>query len=95
MSEVSQDLRESARKIETTLRNALADMGQARVADKMNTSESTISRLKNENIENIALFIAALNLNILGKDHFVISKTDLQVLRHAAARGIPHMGGSV
>lgn len=93
MSEVSQDLRESARKIETTFRNALADMGQARVADKMNTSESTISRMKDSSIENFALLIAALNLNIVGKDQAVISKADLQVLRHLAARGLPHIGG--
>ena len=88
MSEVSQDVRESARKIETQLRNALADMGQARVADKMNISESTISRMKDADIEKFALFIAALNLNIVGKDQRVVSATDLQVLRHLAARGL-------
>lgn len=93
MAEVSQDVRESARKIETHLRNALAEMGQARVADKMNVSESTISRLKDGSIENLALFIAALNLNVIGKDQVVISKTDLQVLRHLAARGLPQIGG--
>ena len=93
MAEVSQDVRESARKIETLLRNALADMGQARVADKMNTSESTISRFKDSSIENFALFIAALNLNIVGKDQVVITKSDLQALRHLAARGLPQIGG--
>ena len=95
MAEVSQDVRESARKIETHLRNQLAEMGQARVADKMNVSESTISRLKDGSIDNLALFIAALNLNIVGKDQVVISKTDLQVLRHLAARGLPQIGGGV
>ena len=93
MAEVSQDVRESARKIETLLRNALAEMGQARVADKMNTSESTISRFKDSSIENFALFIAALNLNIVGKDQVVITKYDLQALRHLAARGLPQIGG--
>ena len=93
MAEVSQDVRESARKIETQLRNALAEMGQARVADKMNTSESTISRMKDSSIENFALFVAALNLSIVGKDQRVISASDLQALKHLAARGLPQIGG--
>ena len=94
MTEVSPDVRESARKIETTLRNALAEMGQARVADKMNVSESTISRMKDADIEKFALFIAAINCNIVGKDQRVVSASDLQVLKHLAARGLPHVGGA-
>ena len=94
MTEVSLDVRESARKIETTLRNALAEMGQARVADKMNVSESTISRMKDADIEKFALFIAAINCNIVGKDQRVVSASDLQVLKHRAARGLPHVGAA-
>ena len=94
MTEVSPDVRESARKIETTLRNALAEMGQARVADKMNVSESTISRMKEADIEKFALFIAAINCSIVSKDQRVISASDLQVLKHLAARGLPHVGGA-
>ena len=94
MTEVSQDVRESARKIETTLRNQLAEMGQARVADKMNVSESTISRMKDADIDKFALFIAAINCNIVGKDQRVVSASDLQVLKHLAARGLPHVGGA-
>ena len=94
MTEVSPDVRESARKTETTLRNALAEMGQARVADKMNVSESTISRMKDADIEKFALFIAAINCNIVGKDQRVVSASDLQVLKHLAARGLPHVGGA-
>lgn len=93
MAEVSQDLRESARKIETVLRNRLAEMGQVRLADKMNTSESTISRMKDSSIENFALFVAALNLSIVGKDQRVITASDLQALKHLAARGLPQIGG--
>ncbi|MFG5779893.1 CII family transcriptional regulator [Comamonas sp. J-3] len=93
MAEVSQDVRESARKIETALRNALADMGQARVADKMNVSESTVSRMKDADIEKFALFVAALNCSVVGKEQRVISASDLQVLKHLAARGLPHVGG--
>lgn len=92
MSEVSQDVRETARKIETKLRNALAEMGQARVADKMNVSESNISRMKSDDIEKIALFIAALNCNLVGPDQCVISAMDLRSLKHLAARGLPHVG---
>ncbi len=92
MSEVSQDVRESARKIETRMRNALAEMGQARVADKMNVSESTISRMKSDDIEKIALFIAALNCNLVSPDQCVISTADLRSLKHLAARGLPHVG---
>ncbi|WP_423454304.1 CII family transcriptional regulator [Ottowia sp. VDI28] len=92
MSEVSPDLRESARKIETILRNSLAEFGQARVADKMNVSESTISRMKSEDIERMAMFIAAMGLRVIGQDYRVISIADLNALRHFAARGLPHVG---
>jgi hypothetical protein len=92
MSEVSQDVRESARKIETQLRNALAEMGQARVADKMNVSESNVSRMKDGDIEKFALFAAALNLSILPPGYRPISNDDFKVLQYAAVRGMPHIG---
>lgn len=92
MSEVSQDVRESARKIETLLRNALAEMGQARVADKMNVSESTVSRMKDADIEKFALFMAAINVGVQPPNFRLISETDLRALKHFAARGLPHVG---
>lgn len=92
MSEVSQDVRESARKIETLLRNSLAEIGQARVSDKMGVSESTVSRMKDSEIERMGLFIASLGLRLVGADHKVLSASDLQVLKHLAARGLPHVG---
>lgn len=88
-------MRESARKIETLLRNALAEMGQTRVADKMNTSESTISRMKDGDIEKFALFAAALNLKLVDKEHCVILRDDLKILRHCAVRGFPQVGREV
>lgn len=92
MSEVSPDVRESARKIETQLRNALAEMSQARVADKMNVSEATVSRMKDADIEKFALFMAAINVGVLPPGHRVISDRDLMALKHIAARGLPHVG---
>lgn len=92
MSEVSQDVRESARKIETLLRNALAEMGQARVADKMNVSESTVSRMKDSDIEKFSVFMAAINVGILPPNFRLISETDLRALKHFAARGLLHVG---
>lgn len=92
MSEVSQDVRERARKIETLLRNSLADTGQARVADKMSVSESTVSRMKDSDIERMALFISALGLRLINADMRVISAADLQALQHCAARGLPYIG---
>ena len=92
MSEVSQDVRETARKIETLLRNALAEMGQARVADKMNVSESTVSRMKDTDIEKFALFMAAINVGVQPPGFRLISERDLTALKHIAARGLPHVG---
>lgn len=92
MNEVSPDLRESARKIETLLRNVLADVGQATVADKMGVSESTVSRMKTDDIERISLFVVSLDLRIVASDQRIISASDLQALKQLAARGLPHVG---
>lgn len=92
MNEVSPELRERSRKIETLLRNALAEVSQARVADKMGVSESTVSRIKDTEIERMALFMASLNLRLVEADQLLISAQDLQALRHLAARGLPHVG---
>lgn len=92
MSEVSPELRERARKIETLLRNALAEVGQVRVAEKLDVSESTVSRMKDSDIERMALFVASLNLRIVEAEQLLISAQDLQALRHLAARGLPHVG---
>lgn len=92
MHEVSPELRERSRKIETLLRNALAEVGQTRVADKMGVSESTVSRLKADDIERMALFIVALGLRVVDTDQRTISASDLQALKHLAARGLPHVG---
>lgn len=92
MSEVSQDVRETARKIETLLRNTLAEMGQARVADKMNVSDANVSRMKDGDIEKFALFLAAMNISVMGPGYRPISHDDFKVLQYAAIRGLPHIG---
>lgn len=103
MSEVSQDVRASARKIETYLRNRLAEMGQARVADKLNVHESTVSRWKDSDIERIALYLAALNLKVVpaGSDAQVFSVDEVTAMATLAKRAIslalekPDAGGGL
>ena len=80
MSEVSPDVRESARKIEQVIRNALAEMGQVRLADKVNTSESTISRWKDSGIDNLALLLAGLRLQVVSADANLIDGHEVKAM---------------
>ena len=91
MTEVSQDVRESARKIETTLRNRLAEIGQVRMADKLNVSESTISRWKDAEIEKLALYIAGLMLKVVPSDANLIHADKVKAMRTLAMRGLRSM----
>ena len=91
MTEVSQDVRESARKIETTLRNRLAEIGQVRMADKLNVSESTIARWKDAEIEKLALYIAGLMLKVVPSDANLIHADEVKAMRTLAMRGLRSM----
>ena len=91
MTEVSQDVRESARKIETLLRNRLAEVGQVRMADKLNVSESTVSRWKDSEIEKVALYLSGLMLKVVPSGANLINADEVKAMRTLAMRGLRSM----
>jgi hypothetical protein len=62
MPQLSSAIAERARKNQTVILQALADVSQTRVADLMGTSETTVSRLKSKDLDEIAAFVAACGL---------------------------------
>lgn len=78
MTEVSQELRERARKTETILRNQLAEVGQARMAERLGVSESTVSRWKADQVEQLALQLTALGLKVVPLDANLITADEVK-----------------
>lgn len=93
MSEVSQHLRESARKTETALRNQLAEVGQAKMAERLGVSESTISRWKAEQIEQVALQLTALGLKVAPIDAKLINASETRAMQALALAYLRHLEG--
>lgn len=58
---------ERARNIAATILNGLARVGQNKVAAKLDVNESTVSRMKGEDIERFSKLLAALDFEVV--DH--------------------------
>ena len=80
MTEVSPSMRESARKIESSLLQRLSSVGQVTVAKSMDVSESTISRLKDGQIAVVAQLLAALGLKLVPADFKVVDPARAQAM---------------
>ena len=91
MPEVSPALRERARKTETVLRNQLAEIGQARVAERLGVSESTISRWKADQIESLAQQLTALGLKVVPLDANLLTTDEVTAMRTLAMVGLRSM----
>lgn len=74
MAEVSPELAARARKIETHLRNQLAEVGQSRMAERLHIAESTVSRWKDGQIEPISIYLASLGLKVVPEDAKLVTK---------------------
>ncbi len=80
MTEVSPSMRESARKIESSLLQRLSSVGQVTVAKAMDVSESTVSRFKDGQITVVAQLLAALNLKLVPADFKVVDPARAQAM---------------
>jgi hypothetical protein len=80
MTEVSPSMRESARKIESSLLQRLSSVGQVTVAKSMDVSESTISRLKDGQIAVVSQLLAALGLKLVPADFKVVDPARAQAM---------------
>ena len=65
MTELSPNQLDLSRKIERLILHALAEHGQSAIAAAIGTSESTISRLKDGNLEAFSKVLAALDLKVV------------------------------
>lgn len=89
MAPVSEIDRASARKNETAILHALAEVSQKAVADRLGVSESTVSRMKSDGqIENMAGFLAAMGLKVVPERAETFDPAYIDALRTLARRGV-------
>jgi predicted XRE-type DNA-binding protein len=93
MNELSNSMAERSRKIERVILHAIADKGQAAIADGIGTSESTVSRLKDGQIETLSKVLAACGLKVVPSEYKCIDPQKAQAmvtLYEAAMSKIPN-----
>jgi hypothetical protein len=76
-----------ARKNHATILAALADVGQKRVAELIDESETTISRSKGD-LERCAAIMAAVGLKVVPVDHRTYSEDRIRALNTLARIGL-------
>lgn len=85
---VSTDQVESTRKegarIEAEILRRLADVTQARAAECMGVSASTVSRMTTDDIGKFAQLLAAIGLQVAAADSVVVNKADQLALKRMA-----------
>jgi predicted XRE-type DNA-binding protein len=93
MNELSNSMAERSRKIERVILHAIADKGQAAIADGIGASESTVSRLKDGQIETLSKVLAACGLKVVPSEYKCIDPQKAQAmvtLYEAAMSKIPN-----
>jgi Bacteriophage CII protein len=88
MTEVSADVLQAARKIQSLILQALAAQGQTKVAATMGVNPSTITRIKDEKIEQLALFLASLGLKLVTNNSELYDAPYIAALTLLASRGL-------
>jgi len=88
MSKVSEQISTSARKNETEILCALADVGQKNVADLIGINEATVSHWKEGKIADMAAFLAAAGLKIVRRDVEIVDPKYLDALRFLVKRSL-------
>lgn len=80
----SQPLPETARKIASEIRRGLASYGQAPAARAIGVSESTVSRLVSEHLDNLARILALLELKVVPSTDITVDPERMQAYRTLA-----------
>ena len=81
MTELSHEISEKARKIETSVLQRLAERKQVNVAAEAGCHESTVSRFASDRLPELARILAALNLCVVSEDAQVIEHDQKMALR--------------
>ena len=95
MSELSIESTASARKIEQQVLRKLSETSQVAVAKALNTSESTVSRLKDGQIHVVAQLLAVLGFKLVPKDFQVVNPERAQAMYTLYQAAITQMDNPV
>jgi hypothetical protein len=87
MPEVSAPTSETARKIHAAILQRLASYGQIRVAEALGVHESTVSRMKGDDLERLARLLAALDLKVVPAEAKCYQPEFIEHLRYFARLG--------
>lgn len=89
MSELCAGPLERARKAHATILQRLQEPGRGvSLATTLGVSESTISRLKNDQLENVLAFIHALGFRLVEHGKTCVDAGEIQMLRKTYARAV-------
>ncbi|WP_283148992.1 CII family transcriptional regulator [Silvimonas soli] len=75
---------ETTRKLEAQLLRSLAEVGQVEVSARMGVSESTLSRMKGEDLQRIASLVSALGLKLVRTDALTVDRADFIAVKRMA-----------
>lgn len=84
---------EMARKYEALILQQLAVIGQRSVANALEVSDSTISRMKNGGIDELCRFLVALELQVVPESSVMSCPERLKALVTLARIGLDHEDG--
>ena len=88
MAELSPAIEKKARKIQSLVLQALVTHSQVRVADLMGVDQSTVHRIREERLPQIAAFIAACGLKVVPQSANVYDEASIASLKHLAGIGL-------
>lgn len=88
MSELSPTIADRARKNHAAILRAVAAAGQTRVAALIGVDDSTVTRLKDGQLERLAAVLAAAGLKVVPEDHQTLAPEYVKALQVLAMRGV-------
>ena len=92
MKSLSQGSGERARKFESLILHRLSSVGQCAVALDLETSESTISRMKKDgDIARFAKLVECLGLKVVPADMKCFNPKDIDAILHQAKNWLQHV----
>lgn len=82
---------ERARKAHSRVLQSLQEPGrQLAIAATLGISESTVSRLKNEKLEDVLAFVYACGFKLVSEDKVCVSEDALRFMRSVTSRAMAH-----
>jgi hypothetical protein len=85
---ISPSIREIARRNHTAVLSALAQVSQTKVAELIGCSDSTVHRIKTQELETLSAFLAACCLKLVPVSAETLDEDYIRALRTLAGHGI-------